>query len=106
LARRVRPGAEPIAPLATTASAIALHEATTVSLRRGIDARLGPGPNDGEIALVLPGKTLTLPIEATEALMQILVGQTLQAGGLNGLDAASSLVVARRLVREGVLVVR
>ena len=106
LARRVRAGAEPIAPLATTAAAAALHEATTVSLRRGLDARLRPGPNPADIALLLPGKTVTLPAEAAGALTQILTGHTVQAGDLVGLDPASSLVVARRLVREGVLVVR
>lgn len=106
LARRVRPGAEPIAPLATTAAAAALHEVTTVSLRRGLDARLRPGQGQADVALLLPAKTVTLPVEATDALTQILTGHTVQAGDLAGLDPASSLVVARRLVREGVLVVR
>ena len=106
LARRVRAGAEPIAPLATTAASAALHEATTVSLRRGLDARLRPGQDRAEVALLLPGKTVTLPAEAADALAQILTGHTVQAGDLAGLDPASSLVVARRLVREGVLVVR
>ena len=106
LARRVRAGAEPIAPLATTAAAAALHEATTVSLRRGLDARLRPGRDGADVTLLLPGKNVTLPAEATDALTQILTGHTVQAGDLAGLDPASSLVVARRLVREGVLVVR
>ena len=98
--------AEPIAPLATTAAAAALHEATTVSLRRGLDAGIRQGSNPADVLLVLPAKTLTLPAEAADALAQIVAGHTVQAGGLTGLDAASSLVVARRLVREGVLVVR
>ncbi|WEO78897.1 cupin domain-containing protein [Cryobacterium sp. SO2] len=108
LALRVRDSSrpEPIAPLATTEAATALHEATTVSLRHGLDARLRPGPRDREVSLLLPGKSLTLPAEATDALTQVLAGGTVQAGGLDGLDTASSLVVARRLVREGVLVVR
>ena len=106
LARRVRAGAEPIAPLATTAAAAALHEATTVSLRRGLDARLRPGRDGADVTLLLPSKNVTLPAEATDALTQILTGHTVQAGDLAGLDPASSLVVARRLVREGVLVVR
>ncbi|POH62188.1 cupin [Cryobacterium zongtaii] len=108
LAGRLRAStrAEPIAPLATTAAATALHEATTVSLRRGLGARFREGPNPGDVSLVLPDKTVTLPGEAADALTQILTGHPVQAGGLAGLDAASSLVVARRLVREGVLVVR
>jgi ribosomal protein L16 Arg81 hydroxylase len=106
LARRVRPGAEPIAPLATTSAASALHEATTVSLRRGLDPRLRPGPTPATVALLLSSKTVSLPAEAADALTQILTGHTVQAGDLVGLDPASSLVVARRLVREGVLVVR
>lgn len=107
LARRVRTATrpEPIAPLATVAGAAALHEATTVSLRHGLDARLGaPGPD--QAVLVLPGKTVTLPAEAGAALEAVLDGDTIRAGDLPGLDPASSLVVARRLVREGVLVVR
>ncbi|QYF74593.1 cupin domain-containing protein [Cryobacterium sp. PAMC25264] len=105
---RVRDSArpEPIAPLATSAAAAALHEATTVSLRRQLDARLDHGTDAGTVSLVLPGKRVTLPAEAADALAQVLTGQTTQAGGLAGLDSASSLVVARRLVREGVLVVR
>jgi len=106
LARRVRAGAEPIAPLATTAAAAALHEATTVSLRRGLAPRVRPDRDHAAVELLLPGKTVTLPAEAADALSQILTGHTLQAGDLAGLDPASSLVVARRLVREGVLVVR
>ncbi|MET0954754.1 MAG: cupin domain-containing protein [Cryobacterium sp.] len=107
LARRVRTSTrpEPIAPLATVEGAAALHEATTVSLRHGLDARIGDAA-DGQVALVLPGKTVTLPAEAGPALEAVLVGDTIRAGDLPGLDSASSLVVARRLVREGVLVVR
>jgi len=107
LARRVRNSTrpEPIAPLATIEGAAALHEATTVSLRHGLDARIGDAA-DGQVALVLPGKTVTLPAEAGRALDAVLVGETIRAGDLPGLDSASSLVVARRLVREGVLVVR
>jgi hypothetical protein len=108
LARRLQDSTrpEPIAPLATMDAAAALHEATTVSLRRGLDVRVRPGSQGGDVSLQLPGKTVTLPAEATAALEQLLVGDPLQAGGLTGLDSASSLVVARRLVREGVLVVR
>lgn len=106
LARRVRDSTrpEPIAPLATVNSAAALHEATTLSLRHGLSARL---VDDGSrVRLVLPGKTVELPAEARDALAAVLTGDTVRAGDLPGLDPASALVVARRLVREGVLVVR
>ena len=106
LSRRVRDSTrpEPIAPLAAVNSAASLHEATTVSLRHGLDGRvLAAGT---EVALVLPGKTIRLPAEAGDALAAVLTGDTVRAGDLPGLDPASALVVARRLVREGVLVVR
>jgi ribosomal protein L16 Arg81 hydroxylase len=95
---------EPIAPLATVNSVASLHEATTVSLRHGLDCRLETAGT--EVALVLPGKTVRLPLEAREALTAVLGGEPMRAGDLPGLDASSALVVARRLVREGVLVVR
>lgn len=106
LARRVRDSTrpEPIAPLAAVNSAASLHEATVVSLRHGLDGRVVAAGS--QVALVLPGKTITLPAEAREALAGVLTGGTVRAGDLPGLDAASALVVARRLVREGVLVVR
>ncbi|MGY4856525.1 cupin domain-containing protein [Cryobacterium sp. AP23] len=106
LTRRVRDSTrpEPIAPLATVNSAASMHEATTVSLRHGLDGRLVDA--GGQVSLVLPGKTITLPAEASAALAAVLTGDTVQAGDLPGLDPASALVVARRLVREGVLVVR
>ncbi|MCU1444427.1 cupin domain-containing protein [Cryobacterium sp.] len=106
LARRVRDSTrpEPIAPLAAVNSAASLHEATTVSLRHGLDGTVVAAGS--LVALVLPGKTITLPAEARDALTAVLTGDTVRAGDLPGLDAASALVVARRLVREGVLVVR
>jgi len=97
---------EPIAPLASIEAAAALHEATTVSLRHGLDARIGSPSGAARVALVVPGKTVWLPGQAATALALILTGQTVQAGGLPGLDTASSVVVSRRLVREGILVVR
>lgn len=110
LRRRLRDSTrpEPIAPLATVDGAASLHEATTVSLRHGLDARLDVrlDVTGDRAALVLPRKTITLPVEAADALAAVLTGGLIQAGDLPGLDAASSLVVARRLVREGVLVVR
>ena len=106
LARRVRDSTrpEPIAPLAAVNSAASLHEATTVSLRHGLDGRVVA---DGDrVSLVLPAKSITLPAEAQAALTAVLTGDPVRAGDLPGLDPASALVVARRLVREGVLVVR
>jgi hypothetical protein len=48
---------------------------------------------------------VALPREAAEAVQALLAGTSLAANALPGLDSASSLVVARRLVREGILVV-
>jgi hypothetical protein len=106
LSRRVRDSTrpEPIAPLATVNSAASLHEATTVSLRHGLTGRVAD--RGAQVSLVLPTKEIGLPAEATDALAAVLTGETMLAGDLPGLDPASALVVARRLVREGVLVVR
>jgi hypothetical protein len=106
LARRVQDSTrpEPIAPLATVNSAASMHEATTVSLRHGLPGRVVA--RGTQVALVLPAKSITLPAEAADALTAVLTGEPVRAGDLPGLDPASALVVARRLVREGVLVVR
>ena len=50
-----------------------------------------------------PAKTITLPAEASAAVHALREHDQL-AGALPGLDPDSSLVVSRRLLREGVLV--
>jgi len=57
------------------------------------------------VVLRLPSTALTLPVAAHPALRTLLTGAAVRVGDLPELDAESAVVVARRLVREGVLVV-
>ncbi|CAN5354816.1 hypothetical protein BH09ACT1_BH09ACT1_07830 [soil metagenome] len=95
---------EPIEPIATVMAMAGMTGSTPVILRQGLDVRVSLVGDS--VRLVLPGKTVTLPAEAHDAVDDLLGGDETTAGSLAGLDPDSSLVVARRLVREGVLVIR
>jgi ribosomal protein L16 Arg81 hydroxylase len=97
----VRPA--PVRPLATVHLLAALAPSTVVGWRELLDARIEDGAES--VTIALRGKSVALPIEAAAAVHALRDGD-LAAGALPGLDAASSLVVARRLLREGVLVAR
>ena len=58
-----------------------------------------------EIRILLRTTTVTLPAEAAPAIRALRAAPQ-SAGALPGLDAGSSLVVSRRLLREGVVVLR
>jgi len=58
-----------------------------------------------EVRIVGRAKTVSLPLEAASAVESLHDGSSFPAAELAGLDRGSSLVVARRLVREGILVV-
>lgn len=81
-------------------------------LDRSTVLRLRPGPTplmdvDQEtttIRLDLGDRVLRLPVAARAALDALLEGDDVRVGGLPGLDDDSQLVLARRLVREGMLV--
>jgi hypothetical protein len=97
---RTRP--EPLGPLAQLAAAEALTHSTSLRLRAGLRLRLEP---DGErVTLVLLGRTVSIPAHAGEALKAVLSGADFTPAELPGLDDADQLMVARRLVREGVVV--
>ena len=96
--------AEPVRPLATIDALETMDGSSTVSWRHGLSARLVP--EGATISVSLSSKTVTLPAESAEALTLLHSGKPAPAGALPGLDPDSSLVVARRLVREGILVVR
>lgn len=70
--------------------------------------RLGPAPPvaeepDGRVRLDLGDRVLHLPSAARPALDLLLGGAPVAVGDLPDLDADSQLVLARRLVREGML---
>jgi lysine-specific demethylase/histidyl-hydroxylase NO66 len=100
LMARTRP--EPLGPLGQLAAAEALRHSTSLRLRAGLRFRLEP---DGErIKLVLLGRTVFLPAHAGEALKAVLGGTDFTPAELPALDDADQLMVARRLIREGVVV--
>jgi hypothetical protein len=93
---------EPLGPLAQLEAASAVGPVTPLRLRSGLHLRLD---HAGEgVCLRLPEKTITFPAVAEAALKAILSGDAFAPAELPGLDASERLVVARRLLREGVLV--
>lgn len=95
--------AAPVRPLATVESLARFGVDHVVALRRGPAPRLAV--DGASVVLRLAGSTITLPVAAQPALDALLAGEPVRVGDLPGLDEESAVVVARRLVREGVLVV-
>lgn len=93
---------EPVRPLATIDAASALSSASRVRWRGSLAARIDE--DGGRLRLRARSKELSLPVEASAAVRQLAAGEELAVGELTGLDPASALVVARRLLREGFLV--
>ena len=104
LARRLtsitRP--EPVRPLATVAGLARLDTASVVRWRLGLAGSVAP--RGDSVSLVAGSRTLTLPAATLPALEHLLLGKSTSVGALPGLDDEDSIVVCRRLVREGVLV--
>ena len=100
LMQRTRP--EPIGPLAQLAAAETLTAETPLRMRGGLRVRVEP--DDEAVRLVLLDRTITLPPSVADAVKVVLAGNPFTPAELPGLDAADQLTVARRLLREGVLV--
>jgi hypothetical protein len=101
LRQMVRP--EPVAPLATIDTASDLVGEVLVRLRDGLDTRITV---DSEgVHLATPGKSLRLPLACEAAIRALARWERFRAVALPGLDDADSLVVARRLLRSGMLVI-
>lgn len=100
-AEAIRP--EPVRPLATVERMASLVPETLVRWREGLAERIEED-EDG-IRILLRTSTLTLPAEAAPAIRALRAAPQ-AAGALPGLDSDSSLVVTRRLLREGVVVPR
>jgi lysine-specific demethylase/histidyl-hydroxylase NO66 len=106
LARRLATSSrsEPVSALATVEALATIDAATPVAWRRGVPTGIAV---DGErVTIALSDRTITLPAEAGEAVRALASGAELTPAELPGLDAASALVIVRRLVREAVLVLR
>lgn len=91
----------PVRPLATIDAIAALTGDQLLTWRAGLEERIEEDADS--LRLRLRTRTLTLPAEAAAA-VRALRAAPCRAGELPGLDAESSLVVARRLLREGVVV--
>lgn len=92
----------PVDPLRTVAFMTSLDEESVVVWRQGLNALITEV--NGMVHLGLRDKTVSLPIEASDALAQLRVGKPVRTADLVGLDSESAIVVARRLLREGVLI--
>ena len=95
--------AAPVRPIATADLLADLDPGTRVGWREGLRGRVED--DERSVRIVLTAKTITLPAEASAA-VHALRDHDHRAGSLPGLDAESSLVISRRLLREGVLVPR
>ena len=102
LTRMTRP--EPIRPLATVDALAALAPGDVVRWRHGLRAAVDTSGTG--VAIRLSGRTILLPAEAAEAVRVLATARAADAGALDGLDEHDSLVVTRRLLREGVLVLQ
>lgn len=101
LARAVPP--EPVGLLASAAAVAGLSAATGLRPRRGLPVELREA--GGRVALHLPGSVIELPRSCRTALDRLLAGRCFVRDlAVGGLDDADALVLARRLLREGVVV--
>jgi hypothetical protein len=98
LMQRTRPA--PVGPLAQLAAAESLTAESALRLRPGLRLRVEDGTR-----LVLLDRTITLPATAADAIKIALAGAPFTPADLPGLDAGEQLTVARRLLREAVLVI-
>lgn len=100
--RRRRPRVRHEGHIASIVGLDSLDCAAWVRLRPGPPPVLSDEP-DGRVRLDLVDRVLHLPPTARAALELLLGGSTVAVGDLPDLDEDSRLVLARRLVREGML---
>lgn len=102
--RRRRPRVRHEGHVASIVGLDDLDHDTWVTLRGGPDPQLSTEP-DRRLRLDLGDRVLHLPPAAAPALGSLLAGGAVRVGDLPDLDDESQLVLARRLVREGMLLV-
>lgn len=93
----------PIRPLATVDALASVDAETVVRWREGSSARIRDTVD--QVTAVLDSKSVALPAEASAALHRLGSGDALRVGDFPGLDPESARVVARRLLREGIVVI-
>lgn len=92
----------PIAPLAQLAAITHLQLRTALTLRPGLRPRLRRQGDHSVLDLL--DSTVSWPEQAHAALLVVLSGKAFTPDVLPNLDPQEQLVVARRLLREGVVV--
>lgn len=104
LARRLAASSRPeaVRPLATVERLARLSATDTVRWRRGLRADLST--DERAVHVRLRTATVAIPLEAHDAVLALAAGEPVRIDSFPGLDVASSLTVARRLIRESVLV--
>lgn len=100
LAESTRP--EPVSPLGQGAAAAALHPQTYLRARAGL--RYASVERGGRIVLSFLDRTLAIPVAATEGLLYALTAESFTPADLPGLESDEQLVLARRLLREALVV--
>ena len=100
LAAQTRPA--PIAPLAQLSAAEELVESTPLRARPALRCRVEDAAD--QVQLVLADRTVSLPRSASAALKVMLSGESFTPSEVPGLDAPDQVLLARRLMHEGVIV--
>lgn len=95
---------ESLLPLRQAAAINALDADTVVRPRLGLRHRLLPDAGSGKVVLDLPDRSLELPAAAATPLATLLAGDPVRLGDVPEDEVGDALVVARRLLKEGVLV--
>ena len=95
----------PLGPLAQIAALDGLTPSSVLAVREHLDLVVRPDDGSGELVLGLAGRTARLPGAWTKAVRVLLGGQPLRVEELPGLAVDEGMACARRLLREGVVVV-
>lgn len=103
--RRRRPRLRHEGHIASVIGLDQLGPSTCVRLRSGPPPSLSE-EDDGRLRLDLGDRVLHLPPAAGPSLDRLLRGSSVAVGDLPDLDGESQLVLARRLVREGMLTIQ
>lgn len=102
--QRRRPRIRHEGHLASIVGLDTLDRATCVRIRSGPPPSISEEP-DGGLRLDLGDRVLHLPSAAGPSLRALLIGQPVAVGDLPALDDDSQVVLVRRLVREGMLMI-
>jgi hypothetical protein len=96
----------PLGPLAQAEALRTLSPETVLVVRPHLDHVLVADPerDGGTVSLVLPGRRIGLEASSAKALRALLEGARLRVDELPDLEPDHALTLARRLVREGVVV--